>query len=165
MADPLHTTRIEDHPPFRSPWDDSGTSSDTATSWKPPKYSSVFIGRKPLRVYRIAVESTIKRDGGVWIEARGDLISRAVLVAIQITKRANLMLQTTLGSKMMEGKDKKPREVPNIAILITYPSPSMVSYKFTIPPTPEPPTSPTVDPRQPPYTTGDFPEQKPETTN
>jgi DNA-binding protein len=134
LADPLHTTRIADHPPFT----EGGTSTITSKPYEAPKYPSVFIGRKPLRIYRVAAESNLRKYGGVWVEARGDLISRAILVALRVGKVANIVVQPTLGSVMLMGKDEKPREVPYISILLWFPAPGtlptvVVGPNFTEP--------------------------------
>jgi DNA-binding protein Alba len=118
MADPLHTTRIEDHPPFQS---EGGTTSVTSGSYVAPKYPSVYIGRKPLRVYNEAAETALRKNGGVWIEARGDLISRAVLVALRVMRskaQRDFIMNPLIDSVRMAGKDGKEREVPTIAILL-----------------------------------------------
>lgn len=127
MADPLHTTRIDQHPPFQG--DSPGTATITSTPYSAPKYPSVYIGRKPLRVYLTAAESDLRKSGGVWIEARGDLISRAILVALRITgsrTARDLIVQPTLGLVMLTGKDGKPRQVPTIAILLWPPGINMM---------------------------------------
>lgn len=123
-ADPLHTTRIADHPPFQG----QGATIPTTTTSEPyvaPKYPSVYIGRKFLRVYIEAVEANIRKSNGVWIEARGDLISRAILVALRVMKtksQRDLLFNPIIATVEMVGKDGKNREVPTIAILI-FPTP------------------------------------------
>lgn len=123
MADPLHTTRISDHPPFQV--GDNSPATITSGSYVAPKYPSVYVGRKPLRVYIEAAENDIRKSGGVWIEARGDLISRAILVTMRVMRTKSgrdFLFNPVIGSVEMAGTDGREREVSTIAILI-FPTP------------------------------------------
>ena len=159
-----------------------GTSSSTivttgtTSEFLAPVYPTVYIGRKPLDTYIDAVERELKKNAsmGVWIQARGDLISRAILVALRVVREYKpsnplglgnfygLLLQPTIGSERLKGRDNKEREVPFITILL-YSQPTNWPT-VTITPNPLPlepwvPTYPVNDPFRGTYTGDPMPPQ------
>jgi len=121
------------------------TTTATTSGFLALKYPSVFVGRKPLNVYVEAAQRELNKNAmmGVQIEARGNFIPRAILVAFRLLKRvlstatavgplySGFILQPIISSVQMKGDDGKEREVPTISILV-YRPPSNFS-SITIP--------------------------------
>lgn len=77
----------------------------------------VYVGKKPLYVYTEAARRHYFEEGEVVIAARGNLISRAILVAIRVSGNAGI--NTIIGYERIAGEDGKPRDVPNIQIVVS----------------------------------------------
>jgi len=54
---------------------------------KPASNNIIFIGRKPLMIYVASAFSSLLRRGEVVVKARGKYVSKAVDVAVFVTKR------------------------------------------------------------------------------
>ncbi len=80
----------------------------------------VYIGRKPVMAYCLAVMTALKaEDGEVTLMARGRAISKAVDVAEVVRNQfvADLSVKDiTIGTEQLENEDGSPRNISNISI-------------------------------------------------
>ena len=81
--------------------------------------SILFIGRKPLKVYAGVARSILSQEGEVCIVARGELISRAILIGLwmggPISFKAKL--------EKLAGQDGRERDVPSIEVFVSWKEP------------------------------------------
>jgi DNA-binding protein len=82
----------------------------------------VYIGRKPVMAYCLAVMTSLKSEGSeVTLMARGRAISKAVDVAEVVRNQFVSDLQVkdiSIGTEQLESEDGSPRNISNIAILL-----------------------------------------------
>jgi len=80
----------------------------------------VYIGRKPVMAYCLAVMTSLKGEGSeVTLMARGRAISKAVDVAEVVRNQFVSDLQVkdiSIGTEQLESEDGSPRNISNIAI-------------------------------------------------
>jgi len=80
----------------------------------------VYIGRKPVMAYCLAVMTALKaEDGEVTLMARGRAISKAVDVAEVVRNQfvADLSVKDiSIGTEQLENEDGSPRNISNISI-------------------------------------------------
>ena len=80
----------------------------------------VYIGRKPVMAYCLAVMTALKNDRSeVTLMARGRAISKAVEVAEVVRNQfvSDLSVKDiSIGTEQMESEDGGPRNISNIAI-------------------------------------------------
>jgi DNA-binding protein len=65
----------------------SGGGEEMSEEKKPTADNTIFIGQKPLMVYVASAFSSLLRRGEVVVKARGKYVSKAVDVAVFVTKR------------------------------------------------------------------------------
>jgi DNA-binding protein len=84
--------------------------------------NTIYIGRKPVMAYCMAVMSAMKGDDSEAIlMARGRAISTAVDVAEVVRNQymSNLVVKDiSIGTEQLEGEDGNPRNISNIAITL-----------------------------------------------
>ena len=82
----------------------------------------VYIGRKPVMAYCLAVMTALKaEDGEVTLMARGRAISKAVDVAEVVRNQfvSDLMVKDiSIGTEQLETEDGSPRNISNISIIL-----------------------------------------------
>jgi DNA-binding protein len=80
----------------------------------------IYIGRKPVMAYCLAVMTALKADDSeVTLMARGRAISKAVDVAEVVRNQfvADLSVKDiTIGTEQLENEDGSPRNISNISI-------------------------------------------------
>jgi len=80
----------------------------------------VYIGRKPVMAYCLAVMTALKSEGSeVTLMARGRAISKAVDVAEVVRNQfvSGLVVRDiSIGTEHLETEDGSPRNISNIAI-------------------------------------------------
>ncbi len=80
----------------------------------------VYIGRKPVMAYCLAVMTSLKNEGSeVTLMARGRAISKAVDVAEVVRNQfvSDLHVKDiSIGTEQLESEDGSPRNISNIAI-------------------------------------------------
>ena len=80
----------------------------------------VYIGRKPVMAYCLAVMTALKaEDSEVILMARGRAISKAVDVAEVVRNQfvSDLMVKDiSIGTEQLENEDGSPRNISNISI-------------------------------------------------
>jgi DNA-binding protein len=80
----------------------------------------VYIGRKPVMAYCLAVMTALKGEGSeVTLMARGRAISKAVDVAEVVRNQfvSDLLVRDIcIGTEKLESEDGSPRNISNIAI-------------------------------------------------
>ena len=80
----------------------------------------VYIGRKPVMAYCLAVMTALKNDRSeVTLMARGSAISKAVDVAEVVRNQfvSDLSVKDIIiGTEQLESEDGSPRNISNIAI-------------------------------------------------
>jgi DNA-binding protein len=80
----------------------------------------VYIGRKPVMAYCLAVMTALKGEGSeVTLMARGRAISKAVDVAEVVRNQfvSDLLVRDiSIGTEKLESEDGSPRNISNIAI-------------------------------------------------
>ena len=82
----------------------------------------VYIGRKPVMAYCLAVMTSLKGEGSeVTLMARGRAISKAVDVAEVVRNQfvSDLVVKDiSIGTEQLESEDGSPRNISNIAICL-----------------------------------------------
>ena len=84
--------------------------------------NKIYIGRKPMMAYCMAVMSAMRNDNSeVILMARGRAISTAVDVAEVVMNQyiSDLVVRDiTIGTEQLESEDGRPRNVSNISITL-----------------------------------------------
>jgi DNA-binding protein len=84
--------------------------------------NTIYIGRKPVMAYCLAVMTAMKDDSEVTLMARGRAISKAVDVA-EVVKNQFLtdlvVKDISIGTEQLESEDGSPRNISNIAIALS----------------------------------------------
>lgn len=84
--------------------------------------NTVYIGRKPVMAYCMAVMTALKgEDSEVMLMARGRAISKAVDVAEVVRNQfiSDLVIKDiSIGTEQLESEDGSPRNVSNISIAL-----------------------------------------------
>ena len=84
--------------------------------------NTIYIGRKPVMAYCMAVMSAMRDDNSEAIlMARGKAISTAVDVAEVVRNQymSNLIIKDiSIGTEQLESEDGTPRNISNIAITL-----------------------------------------------
>ena len=89
----------------------------------------VYIGRKPVMAYCLAVMTALRNEGGeVTLMARGRATSKAVDVAEVVRNQfvpSLVVNEVSIDTEQLEGEDGRPRNVSNITIALSKEKPSM----------------------------------------
>ncbi len=83
--------------------------------------NTVYIGRKPVMAYCMAVMTSMRNSSEVTLMARGRAISKAVDVAEVVRNQflTDLVVKDiSIGTEQLESEDGSPRNVSNIAIAL-----------------------------------------------
>lgn len=82
----------------------------------------IYIGRKPVMAYCLAVMTALRRDEPeVLLMARGRAISKAVDVAEVVRNQfiSDLVIKDiSIGTEQLESEDGRPRNISNISIAL-----------------------------------------------
>jgi DNA-binding protein len=85
-------------------------------------FNTIYIGRKPVMAYCMAVMTSMRNDSEVTLMARGRAISTAVDVAEVVRNQflTDLVVKDiSIGTEQLENEDGSPRNVSNIAIALS----------------------------------------------
>lgn len=95
------------------------TLPQQTTGQQPAQSSILYIGRKPLKVYADVARTILRQEGEVSIVARGELISRAILIGLWMggTVSFNAKLEK------LKGQDGRERDVPSVEVSVSWKEP------------------------------------------
>jgi DNA-binding protein len=84
--------------------------------------NTIYIGRKPVMAYCMAVMTSMRNGSEVTLMARGRSISTAVDVAEVVRNqflKELVVKDISIGTEQLENEDGSPRNVSNIAITLS----------------------------------------------